>query len=270
MQEFEYRVRGESAVRAGNDISAAFTGWKGDAERWLFVAPHDDDIVLGAGILLQAAKAAGIPLRMLVTTDGSMGYCTAEQRRTIKEVRAAETMDSFRALGIDDVRWLNFPDCSLSRNGGRRVAAPGDPCVIEGFTGMQNAYTREIRDFRPTRLFVPSGCDYHPDHKMVYDEVMISVFHAGGDIWPELGAPIPATPTVYEMAIYADFPVKPNLMVKCSPEVLERKLAAIGAYKSQLQIESLINNVRESGPMELYREIEFSLYQPKTYLKDFE
>ena len=213
MQEFEYRVRGESAVRAGNDISAAFTGWKGDAERWLFVAPHDDDIVLGAGILLQAAKAAGIPLRMLITTDGSMGYCTAEQRRTIKEVRAAETMDSFRALGIDDVRWLNFPDCSLSRNGGRRVAAPGDPCVIEGFTGMQNAYTREIRDFRPTRLFVPSGCDYHPDHKMVYDEVMISVFHAGGDIWPELGAPIPATPTVYEMAIYADFPVKPNLLV---------------------------------------------------------
>ena len=74
MKDFEFRVRGKNGVAVHEELAKAFTGWKGSAERWLFVAPHDDDIVLGAGILLQAAKAAGIPLRMLITTDGSMGY----------------------------------------------------------------------------------------------------------------------------------------------------------------------------------------------------
>ncbi len=270
MAKFEFRVREENKTRSTNDISTALTNWRGGNERWLFVAPHDDDIILGAGLLLQTAVEKKIPVRMLITTDGSMGYCTEEQRATISKVRTDETDEMFGNLGISDVRWLNFPDCDLARWTGRRVAQPGDRGVKAGFTGLQNAYTAELRDFCPTRLFVPSGNDYHPDHKTVYQELMISVFHSSGQVWPELGAPVSCTPLVYEMAIYCDFPEPPNLMIKGDDDALQVKLDAIATYRSQLQIEQLVQNVRNAGPLELFREVSFALYHPQLYTKDFE
>lgn len=270
MAQFEFRVRDGQTKRATKDLTEALSNWRGSDERWLFVAPHDDDIVLGAGLLLQIAVEQKIPVRMLITTDGSMGYCTEEQRATISQVRTAETDEMFGKLGIDDVRWLDFPDCDLARHTGRRVAQKGDRGAIAGFSGLQNAYTSEIRDFRPTRLFVPSGNDYHPDHKTVYQELMISVFHSSGQVWPELGVPISQTPLVYEMAIYCDFPQPPNLMIQSDQEALQVKLDAIATYRSQLQIEQLVQNVRNAGPLELYREVSFALYHPQLYAKDFE
>jgi len=51
--------------------------------------------------------------------------------------------------------------------------------------------------------------DLHPDHQIVHEEVLISLFHAQGNIWPELGEPIAEVPQVYEFACYCDFPRQP-------------------------------------------------------------
>ncbi len=269
MSTTQYRLRTENGVRVSEKMEEILSCWHGTDERWLFVAPHDDDIVLGGGLLLQLARDKGVKLCMLITSDGSMGYCSDDQRGTIHITRERETRASFEALGIHDVRWLNFPDCSLQQQGGRRKAKDGDPAVVEGHTGLQNAYTHAIRDFRPTRVFVPGGSDYHPDHKAVYQELLISIFHAGGGVWPELGRALEVLPHVYEMAIYCDFAGKPNLMVQATPEILQAKMDAIRAYRSQAQIERLVENVQQSGPVEFFRELEFELYKPTTYIGDF-
>src|SRR5687768_8234076 len=49
-------------------------------ERWLLVSPHDDDVSMGAGLLMQAAVAEGVDVRAAIVTDGRMGYCTLEQK----------------------------------------------------------------------------------------------------------------------------------------------------------------------------------------------
>src|SRR6056297_2307288 len=87
--------------------------------------------------------------------------------------------------------------------GGATLEAP-DP--RGGHSGLQNSLTALLRDLRPTRVFVPTGADYHPDHQIVYRELLISLFHATGAVWPELGAPLDSPPPLYEMAIYCDFP----------------------------------------------------------------
>src|SRR5439155_12686970 len=69
-------------------------------ETWLFVSPHDDDLVIGAGLWMQAAVQEGIDVRVLVVTDGRMGYCTLQQRDHIAEIRQRETFESFELLGI--------------------------------------------------------------------------------------------------------------------------------------------------------------------------
>ncbi len=267
MSSFQFCLRKSDELVKSTKLEEVMEDWKGKQERWLFVGPHDDDIVLGGGLLIQKALAQGIPVSMLIVTDGKMGYCTPEQKDTIGEVREQETRESFRVIGVDnaDVKWFNFPDGSLHLFGGRRKANAGDPCVVEGFTGMQNAYTHHIRSFRPTRIFVPGGVDYHPDHKMTYQELLISVFHASGDIWPELGAQLPWVPRVYEMAIYCDFEGQPNFQVKAGDAELEIKVKSIEAYQSQTQIESLIEGVRKSGPVEYFKDIVFTFYNPAKY-----
>ena len=83
---------------------------------------------------------------------------------------------------------------------------------------MQNAITYALRQIRPNRVFLPTSADLHPDHQIVHEEVLISLFHAQGNIWPELGEPIAEVPKVYEFACYCDFPEPPQIRIETPPE----------------------------------------------------
>ena len=241
-----------------------------DSESWLLVGPHDDDVCLGAGLWLQAARQAGVAVRVLIVTDGRMGYCALEQRERIVQIRQAEALASFEILGLDpaQVTFLGYPDNDLFTRQGRRQARAGE-ATIAGYTGLQNAFTAHLRQIRPQRAFLPAPSDLHPDHQITYNEFMISVFHAAGAIWPELGQPLSAPPLVYEMAIYCDFDSPPNLELKADQSALERKLESIAAYRSQAQIEGVVAHIRQSGPYEYLREFVFPQYSPDRYKSRF-
>ena len=262
-----YRRSATGDVQSGNSAADIFPDWQGERESWLFVAPHDDDIVAGAGLILVAAVAEKINVHCVVTSDGRMGYCSPEERLTITQVRRKETADSFRVLGVPDanVRFLNFPDGNLGSFVGRRLAEKEDPAAIEGYTGLENAYVHAIRKAVPTRVFIPSSADLHPDHKNVNLEMQISLIHACSTIWPELGEGIPALPAVYEYATYSDFIEIPQIKLVTSNELLERKMAGVLAYVSQKQIEAIIQLLREAGPIEYIRELNFHRYSPQNY-----
>ncbi|MFO7731802.1 MAG: PIG-L deacetylase family protein [Spirochaetia bacterium] len=238
-------------------------------EGWLFIAPHDDDIVIGGGLLLQQAVSEGKRIKILITTDGSMGYCDLEQMDSIADIRRRETLESFDKIGIRDVEWLDYPDANLMRHIGRRLAAGGrqhaKPEEIAGFTGLQNSFTAHLRAFRPSHVFVMSENDYNPDHKVVHQEVLISLFHAEGAIWPELGKALAERPHVYEMAAYCNFKEDPNVEIAASPAELEQKLEAVYAFQSQKQIGMLVENLKQNGPYEYLRDLGFDYYSPARY-----
>ena len=270
MGTYKLTKREGKALKSGTNLSDVFENWKGKDERWLFVAPHDDDLCLGSGLLMLKALEEKIPLHVIITSDGGMGYGSTTPKEQIIKVRKEETLESFKLLGIDDVKWLDFPDGSLGQHAGVRTAKAGDPCVIGGQTGIQNAFTAKLREHRPTRVFVPAGSDLHPDHKIVHQEILISLFHASGDIWPQLGKQLDTVPDIYEMAIYCDFTAPPTIKLEASAEVFEKKLKSMLAYKSQQQIAALVENVRKSGPIEFYKPADFNLYVPSKYNSLFE
>lgn len=241
-----------------------------DTERWLMISPHDDDVTLGAGLLMQAAVAENVDVRTAIVTDGGMGYCTMEQKDKIVDIRRRETDQSFGILGIptEKLTYLHFPDGGLTAFRGRRIAQAGEPAV-GGYTGLQNAFTQVLRSVRPTRVFVPTIADLHPDHQITNAELMISLFHAGGSIWPELGEPLKSLPKVYELAVYCDFPEPPQIEIKSDAAAFENKLASIAAYQSQTQIGGLIDSLRASGPYEYIRELNFKLYSAAHYRSAF-
>ena len=68
---------------------------------------------------------------------------------------------------------------------------------------------------------------------------------------------------------YSAFPETPQIRVSGTAEMLERKLEAISAFESQRQIGALVARLREGGPVEHLREIEFHFYSPSDYDADF-
>lgn len=257
--------------RVGPTLESISRHWQGGKERFLFVSPHDDDAILGAGLFMQLAQREKVPAHILIVTDGSMGYCSLEEKAAISDIRREETFACYESLGIprENITWAGLPDCQLNGYRGRRVANSGDKAVIQNCAGLQNVFTYYLRQIRPTQCFLPTSNDLHPDHRITYDEFLISLFHAGGDIWPELGKPLAGVPHVHEFAVYCDFPEPPQLRMRTSQAYLDRKLNAIAAFRSQKQIESLIAIVRQGGPEEYLREVAFRLYQPGRYRDAF-
>lgn len=265
------RIVGEER-RVGETLASVSRHWLGNKEKFLFISPHDDDVVLGAGLFIQLAIKEKVPVYLLIVTDGTMGYCSKQQKDTIGEIRRKETEECYKTLGIpqENIIWLGFPDCRLNYYRGRRPAKSDDAAVLEGFSGLQNSFTHWIRRIAPSQCFLPTSSDLHPDHRIVHEEFLISLFHAAGNIWPELGSKIERVPYVHELGVYCDFPQPPRLRIRTTEALLENKLRAVGAFRSQEQIGSLVDIIRKSGPYEYLRELEFKLYQPAAYYEMFE
>ena len=258
--------------RTGSYLSTVSRHWQGKKERFLMISPHDDDAVLGAGLLIQLAKRENVPVYILIVTDGRMGYCSEDEKDSISEIRRSESYECYESLGIPkkNIIWLGFPDCRLNNYRGRGPAEPKEPLAINGYTGLQNAFTYHLRKIKPTQCFLPTWNDLHPDHRIIYEELLISLFHAAGNIWPEIGKPLSNVPYVHTYAVYCDFLEPPTLRMRTPKSYLDNKLKAISAFRSQKQISSLIENVRHCGPEEYIRAIEFKLYRPAKYRAQFE
>ena len=270
---FQFTRRGpDEKLRRTADLADLMHAGELSRECWLFVGPHDDDLCIGGGLLMQAAVESGVDLQAIIVTDGRQGYCCDDQRESICDIRWRETLASFETLGIGPraVSNLGFPDGGLMEFAGRRFAplrdneAPSGAAMC-GSVGLQNSLTHALRKHRPARVFVPTPTDLHPDHRITHGELMISLFHAAGAIWPELGPPLLEVPKVYEMAVYCDFSEPPNLEVVSDDEHFGRKLASIAAFQSQVQIASLVAGVKKAGPFEYFREVTFRLYCAETY-----
>ncbi len=246
----------------------AWADWQGDRETWLFFAPHDDDIVIGGGLSFLAGVQLGVAMHAAVVSNGRMGYCTPEERDTIKQVRGEETRESFRFLGLPDgnLCQFDFNDGDLMQQSGRRFADdPNDSRAIAGAVGLQNTFTWLLRKVKPTRVFMPNRLDLHPDHRAVNNELVISVFHAQGLIWPELGSPITFMPILYEYPTYSDFISPPTLRVRVSNDLAEKRLEGIARFKSQLQIDMIVNEVRKAGGNEYLLEMAFDIFRAEKY-----
>ena len=155
--------------------------------RWMILAPHDDDAVLGCGILISMARRAGISVAIAVLTDGRLGFSQPEDASGIVQQRRLEMQACAQALDVEEVHFLDFPDGELLGEM-RAGLAPDDSLV-----GMLPALCELYRAFRPTSIFAPTPTDLHPDHQAVSAAADIVGFHASAGIWLNLGQPGGAT-----------------------------------------------------------------------------
>ncbi len=87
----------------------------------LVVAPHPDDESLGCGGLIAEACARGLPVRVIIVSDGSGSHPNSPSypSERLRTVRERETLEAARVLGLasEHVSFLRLPDRFVPSSG---------------------------------------------------------------------------------------------------------------------------------------------------------
>jgi LmbE family N-acetylglucosaminyl deacetylase len=251
---FLVRVRElAGAVIESSDLRAAL-----GSGPWLVIVPHDDDLVLGLGLLVAAAVRSGLEIHVAVATDGSLGYVRPEERHALIETRARELRAACAVLGVSaqHLHALGFPDGSLVAHQGCRAENQPD-------TFAQRLVTL-LRSVRPSSVFVCTPDDVHPDHRVAAQESEIACVWAASKIWLERGEPC-AEPVRFHYAVYAPFSAPPEIQLEVGAAIFEQKLSALRCFTSQGVIDPMIARLTQAGPFEYFKRARELTYDPGLY-----
>ena len=201
-------------------------------ERFLFIGPHPDDIEIGAGATAAKLAAAAKNIRFVICTDGRYGDGFVGKDISAEELislRRHEAVNSAKALGVDDVRFLELSDGGIYEK-----------------EQLVKALAAEIGDFKPDVVFAPDPSvksECHADHLNVGEAArQASYFAPYKGIMERYGAD---TAPVKALAFYMT--AKPNRFIKTG-KYLEKQINAIfKCHKSQFPDDST-----EAKSIELY------------------
>lgn len=164
----------------------------------LVLAPHPDDEVFGCGGALAAHAAAGVPVHVVILTNGALFGDP--------DTRLGESCIAGQLLGYGEPECWNFPDRGLEY---------GEPLV----TRLVAAITASTADL----VYAPSLREIHPDHRQLAMAAVEAVRRVGGGL----------RLAQYEVGV----PLRPNLLLDITP-FLDRKRQAMACFVSQLRQQS--------------------------------
>jgi LmbE family N-acetylglucosaminyl deacetylase len=199
--------------------------------RLMVLAVHPDDESIAAGGLIQQALAAGANVRIVFITDGDNNPWPQryiEKRWTIARNdrmrwgrrRREEALSALGVLGVkpEEAVFLGLPDQGLT-----------DLLLMPEPHGMK-ALEREIVDWQPSLLVVPSMHDLHPDHNAT--SVATDIFLRQ---WP----PASVLPRILTYLVHGDANgCNVAESVQLSPVQLLLKRVAILSHDSQMKLGS--------------------------------
>ena len=208
--------------------------FKGSA---LVFAPHPDDEVLGCGGTIALKVRAGARVNVVVMTDGRASHSALIAANELIEIRRAEAQNAALRLGLsaEDYRFLDFEDHRLLRH---RKAASDQVFEI-------------IQQFEPDEIYLPHRRDVITDH-VETNRIVRGVVNQIGNPVTLFEYPVwlwNNWPWTLDSARYGSGMVRDALgAIRDAAEivfvcrdrvnvasVLTVKLAALGAYQSQLQ-----------------------------------
>jgi LmbE family N-acetylglucosaminyl deacetylase len=128
--------------------------------RTLAVVPHPDDETLGCGGLLALLAANGLPVRVVLVSDGALSHPGSLEYPAprLRALRSRELVDALCALGLgaQHLVSMGLPDGA--------VPALGEP----GFDVSVTRLERLVATFRPQTVLLPWRRDPHPDHRAAH------------------------------------------------------------------------------------------------------
>lgn len=209
------------------------------------VVAHPDDESLIAGGTLALAAAAGVPTGVISLTRGELGPISdpaLATRETLADVRRAELVRAGTALGVDWTTCLELPDGELQWCDEEATVV----ALVERLAGVLPSVVL---------TFGADGLYHHPDHVAAGRLAAAAVARVGSGIVLEACWPADLVGRLVAAARARDLPTDlwglepeafgsegpPPDVVVDGTRVLERKLAAIRAHRTQVAPDHLLH-----------------------------
>ena len=202
------------------------------AETVLFIAPHPDDEVLGAGGTIARYSAEGKNVYVLIATKASPPLYTdkdAESGRT--EARAAHSK-----LGVKETFFFDFPAAMLDQV----------PCHV-----INKEFCGIINHLRPHTIFIPHIGDIHNDHQVVFNSTMVAS-RPNNDYYPRRILSYETLSETNWNAPNVTPAFIPNMYVDIT-QYLPNKIAAWNAYASQHKLFPLERSTETINALSMLR-----------------
>lgn len=186
-------------------------------DRYLFVAPHPDDIEVGCGATVAKLCELGKSVTFVVVTDGSGGALDNSVTDTqLIAQRREECTRSAQLLGVSDIRFLNYVDGMTYGN--KNIAVDIAKIIVD-----VQAQVVVCPDYKTV-------FEYHPDHLWVGEMATIAYYLAQ---YKRVGARygIASDAPVEALAYY--YTDRPNRYVAISKKHFAKKMQAIQCQQSQ-------------------------------------
>ena len=188
-------------------------------ERYCFVAPHPDDIEIGAGGTVARLKAMGKQVSYVIATDGRYGGETPGM--PVEEVtakRVGEARAAAAHLGVEDVTMLGFCESGWYDQNDLKKQ------IALAIAKAQPDFIFTVDHLVPTEL--------HPDHNRVGLALSDAFIHINNHHYmKELGGEAPERKLV---GIAYWFTNKPNRYVRIKMKYFRQQAQALALHESQM------------------------------------
>ena len=178
----------------------------------LVVAPHPDDEIAGCGGMIIAHRRAGVPVDVVVMTDGARGNPTGAGGPDYTALRKEEVRRCAAIVGGFEAHFLEHPDGALKE----RLEAAED-------------LARIFHQVAPATVFLPSPYEVHPDHRAACLLGMRALRR------------VSPGPRIYLYEVGAMMPA--NLLVDVTPYMVQKE-KAMEVYFSQLMHQDMVGKIR--------------------------
>ena len=186
-------------------------------DRILVFAPHPDDETLGCAGVIQQAVAMKLPVRIVWLTYGDNNEWSfmfyrkhfvflPGSVREMGEVRHAEGVAAAEILGVDpnQLAFLGYPDFGtltiwyehwanrpplesmLTRVNKVPYANAFRPGASYKGEDILNDIEENLREFKPTKVFVSHPSDHNVDHQALYLFTRVALWDLENEMCPEL------------------------------------------------------------------------------------
>lgn len=193
----------------------------------LAIAAHPDDVEEMVYGTLMKYRQRGDNIYIALATSGNIGSNHSASRAEIAATREGEQLDAAKALDAK-VKFMRFDDEDLID-------------TVES----RRAFLNAIRWANPDVIFTHSPLDTSPDHNMCARLVIANLLIIGAKLVETEEAPMnmdEKKPSLFFWDIPGGFKFEPEAYVDIS-DVIEPKIAAIAAHKSQLDwMEGYLNH----------------------------
>jgi len=179
--------------------------------KFLVIAPHADDEVLGCGGTIAKYTKQGNEVYLCIVTRA---YTPDWPEEFIKN-RPKEIEQASKILGVKKTYFLDYPAAKLDTISQKE---------------LNEAISKVISDVKPDILYIPHKGDLNKDHRLIFQSTLVAIRPVKHKIKKVLS---------YETLSETEWgqliePFIPNVYVDIS-ETFDKKREAMKAYKSELR-----------------------------------